>query len=118
MTEQKYYLDITIYSGIIITDEDLILLCFITSAVLFFQIELAKCKAKNLSGLFVYLASLLGNIVEEFVTRIVFSSRIEASFLYKSLFAAKSSVIDSITKSASFIDSSKSNVKLIILKEF
>ena len=47
--------------------------CFMTSAVLFFQIELAKCKAKNLIGLPVYLESLLGSMVEELVTTIVFS---------------------------------------------
>ena len=84
--------------------------CTITSAVLFFQIELAKCKAKNLSGLPVYLASLLGSIVEELVTTIVFSGRRGAIFKYKSFFASKSSAIDSITKSASskafFISSS------------
>ncbi|CRH89511.1 Uncharacterised protein [Chlamydia trachomatis] len=43
------------------------------SAVLFFQISLAKCKARNFFGRPVASANWLGNNVEEFVAKIVFS---------------------------------------------
>ena len=42
---------------------------------------IAKCKAKNFSALPVYFAILDGNKVEEFVTTIVFSGKVGASFL-------------------------------------
>src|SRR5699024_3321095 len=47
--------------------------CFIISAVLFFQISLAKCRAKNFSGRPVASANWLGNKVEEFVAKTVFA---------------------------------------------
>ena len=92
-----------------------VLSCFITSAVLFFHIELAKWSAKNISGLPVYLASLLGSIVDEFVTTIVFLGSRYDIFVYKSFFMSKSSVIDSITRSAFFIAIPKSISNLIFL---
>ena len=50
------------------------------SAVLFFQMELAKCSARYFSGLPVYLANFEGSNVDEFVTRTVFSGIAGASF--------------------------------------
>ena len=39
-----------------------------TSVMLFFQMELAKCSDRYFSGRPVYLAKVLGSSVEEFVT--------------------------------------------------
>ena len=52
-----------------------------TSAVLFFQMEFAKCSDRYFSGRPVYLAKVLGSSVEEFVTTTVFCGRTGASFL-------------------------------------
>ena len=51
------------------------------SAVLFFQMELAKCSDRNFSGRPVYLAILEGKSVEELVTSTVFSGKSGANFL-------------------------------------
>ena len=53
----------------------------IISAVLFFQMELAKCRDKNFSGLPVNFANFEGSSVEELVTITVFSGSNGAKFL-------------------------------------
>ena len=55
--------------------------CAMISAVLFFQMELAKCSDRNFSGRPVYLAILEGKSVEELVTSTVFSGKSGANFL-------------------------------------
>ena len=54
--------------------------CAIISAVLFFQMELAKCRDRYFSGLPVYLANMDGRSVEELVTITVFSGSNGATF--------------------------------------
>ena len=76
--------------------------------------EFAKWRAKNLSLRPVYFASALGNIVDEFVTTIVLSSNLSFISSYISFLALKSSLIDSMTKSASFNDLSISNSNFIL----
>lgn len=51
------------------------------SAVLFFQMEFAKCSARYRSDRPVYFANFEGSSEDEFVTRIVFSGSAGASFL-------------------------------------
>ena len=55
--------------------------CAIISAVLFFQMELAKCRDKNFSGLPVNFANFEGSSVEELVTITVFSGSNGAKLL-------------------------------------
>ena len=57
-----------------------VLLCAMISAMLFFQIEFAKCSDRYLSGRPVYLANFDGSRVEEFVTSTVFAGISGASF--------------------------------------
>ena len=52
-----------------------------TSVMLFFQMELAKWRDRNFSGLPVALANLEGSRVEELVTSTVLAGSSPASFL-------------------------------------
>ena len=54
--------------------------CPMTSAVLFFQMEFAKCRATYLAGRPVFLANCPGKRVEELVATTVLSGSRGASF--------------------------------------